>query len=402
MTAPSPAPGNAKRAAALAGRAEQLAILRTEIAESLAVLANLADQLEDLAASRQRVRARLVTAETREILDAQTRRDRAAARGLTGRNPDRSLAWMHAPARIGTGQVPAPVETLPALSVVAEIRFTLRHHIRRLGRPAKLTALEVEQTAEEDYGFCPWPRHPILITRVDVDDHGVDHLAVRLARLVGVYTNRRDLEALKRELDRLEEAAKDITEGMPGKSAMSVGHETCPHCRRDSLALLSRVPGVTALVIRCEGDHTCRCDDDLCACRRRPAKRHEWINSGHATHTWHDLKRAQTKLKEHLMLDSRALDAIERIRAMHQPSWTDEQGVEHTNYVVCHADDLPADHECIQTALDSCDPESGDHLVPACIECRWVNPDTLAPAHPFWPCSTYVATELDTDTTDPE
>jgi hypothetical protein len=384
---PQPA-GNAKHQAALVAQAEQLVSLRAEIVESLAVLAELARKLEDLAGARQRVRARLVTAEAREIFEAQAKRDRAAARGLVGRSTDPTLAWMNQPARIGTGQVAAPVETLPALSVVAEIRYALRHHIRRLGRPAKLNALEVEQTAEEDHGYCPWPRHRILTTGLDVDDQGVDHLAVRLAQLVDVYTNRKDLDALKRELDKLEESAKDITEGMPGKSAMLIGAETCPHCGRDTLALLSRVPGITALVIRCDGTHPCRCDDDRCACHRpRDPARHEWINSGHATHTWHDLKRAQNKLKERILLETKATDAIAVIRLMHEAvqyqPWSDgctngdhahEYWVEPDN-----ADDFPGLLVCT-----ACPPAAV-----VCCSCRAADGSELA-----WPCPTSLACDL--------
>jgi hypothetical protein len=382
--------GNAKHHAALVAQGEQLVSLRAEIVERLAVLADLARKLEDLAGSRQRVRARLITAEAREIFEAQAKRDRAAARGLVGRNPDRSLAWMNLPARVGTGQVHAPVETLPALSVVAEIRHALRHNIARLGRPAKLTALEVEQTLEEDHGYCPWPRHPILTTGVDIDDHGVDHLAVRLAQLVDVYTNRKELAALNRDLERLEESAKDIAEGMPGKSAMTIGHETCPHCGRDTLALLSRVPGITALVIRCEGTHQCRCDDDLCACRRRDPRRHEWINSGHATHTWHDLKRAQNKLKERILLETKATDAVTAVllihQAVHYQPWSNDCPTPETHQrdwvEPSNADDQPGALVCM-----ACDP-----IQTACTECH--EPDG-APVP--WPCLTALACDLDGD-----
>jgi hypothetical protein len=399
--------GNAKHHAALVAQGEQLVSLRAEIVERLAVLADLARQLEDLASSRLRVRARLVTAESREIFEAQTRRDRAAARGLVGRNPDRSLAWMNLPARIGTGQVVAPVETLPALSVVAEIRHALRHNIARLGRPAKLNALEVEQTLEEDHGYCPWPRHPILTTGVDMDDHGVDHLAVRLARLVDVYTNRKELAALNRDLERLEESAKDVVEGMPGKSAMTIGSETCPHCGRDTLALLSRVPGITALVIRCEGTHQCRCEDDLCACRRRDPRRHEWINSGHATHTWHDLKRAQNKLKERILLETKATDAIAVIRLMHdavhyQPWSTDcpnPDAHQHSWVEPENVDENPGQLVCM-----ACTP-----VAVVCTSCHDTDGSAVT-----WPCPTALACDLDGDlaaamaltsndhTTDPE
>jgi hypothetical protein len=403
VTALQPVPGNAKHQAALAAQAEQVIQLRAEIVESLAVLAELAGKLEYLAGARQRVRARLVTAEAREIFEAQARRDRAAARGLVGRSTDPTLAWMNAPARVGTGQVAAPVETLPALSVVAEIRYTLRHHIRRLGRPAKLNALEVEQTLEEDRGYCPWPRHRILTTRVDVDDQGVDHLAVRLAQLVDVYTNRKDLTALKRELDKLEESAKDITEGMPGKSAMLIGSETCPHCGRDTLSLLSRVPGITALVIRCEGTHQCRCNDDRCACRRpRDPARHEWINSGHATHTWHDLKRAQNKLKELLMLETKALEAIDHIRHIHRPvvMLTDDSDIEVPARFPMTGDAVPAHHKC----NDDCGPdddfngEPGEmvHAVDICGTCGQLPLQTGQEPHEseLWPCPTALACDL--------
>lgn len=390
--------GNAKQQAAAAGRAAELVDLRLQVTESLTVLVGLAAQLEDLADARQPLRARVVTEESLQVRAKQTQLDRAAARGVVGRNPDRTLAWMSGVARIGTGQVQAPVQTLPALSVVAEIRYTLRYAIARLGRPAKLVALEVEQTAEEDHGYCPWPRHPLLTAVVDVDDQGIGHLAARLALLVDAYTNRKELKALARDLEHLEESALDVTEGMAGKSPMQVGSETCPWCGRDTLAILSRVPGQHALVIRCEGDHRCECTWDFCDCHRNPRKnRHEWINSGSAAHTFHELKNLQTKRKELTILETKALDAIDRIRAMHVPTY-EVAGVEHRFYVQVGSD-IPADHVCVIDGADRCDVEYEDHIALACVECRVATDDGLAGYH-FWPCPTARACDLDTQPDD--
>lgn len=400
-----PTPGNAKHQVAVAAKAEQVLHVRHEIVETLGELRGLAHQLEDLTDSRQRLRARLVTEETKAIFEKQTKLDRAAARGHIGQHTERSLAWMNPVARIGTGQVQAPVVTMPAASVLAEIRFTLRHHIARLGRPAKLVALEAEQTAEEDHGYCPWPRHPILTTTVVVDDHGVDHLVARLTHLLAGYTNLKDLKALGRELDRLEESALDITEGMPGRSGLPIGSEACPHCGRNTLALLSRVDGIKALVVRCEGTHRCECTWDFCHCHRNPRRnRHEWINSGSAAHTFHELHNLQTKRKELTILETKALDAIERIRAMHQPTYELEGATTPARYPLT-GDKVPAHHQC----NDECTPDEdfdGDaqavvHQVDLCGICGAVPLTTGYEPDPseIWPCATYRATELDPDDT---
>lgn len=390
--------GNAKHQAALAAQAEQLLTLRADIADTLVVLVEQTHQLEALTDSRQRLRARLVTEETRAMIDKQTRLDRAAARGLVDRVTDTGLTWMNHPARIGTGQVAAPVQTMPALSVVAEIRHTLRHHIRRLGRPAKLALLEAEQTLVEDHGICAWPRHPLsahlTTTTVDTTDHGIAHLAARLLRLVEAYTNRRDLDALKRDLDRLEEAALDITHGMPGRSALPIGSETCPHCGRNTLALLSRVDGVKALVVRCEGTHRCECTWEFCECHRNPRRnRHEWINSGSAAHTFHELHNLQTKRKELAILETKALDAIDVIRGLHQPvplyrpasDCADPDGHSPLGY-----DDLgnPGEQYCT-------------HCPPAQHVCSTCGSLTTTDAFVPYPCATAVACAVD-DTRTPD
>lgn len=395
------AAGNAKHQAALAAQAEQLLSLRAEITDTLVILTGLAHSLEAMTDSRHRVRARLVTEETLQIFAKQTRLDRAAARGLVDRIEAPGLTWMNAPGRAGSGQVEAPVQTMPALSVVAEIRYTLRHHIRRLGRPAKLVALELEQTLEEDHGYCPWPRNPILTASVDVEDQGVTHLAARLLRLVEAYTNRKDLDALKRDLDRLEEAALDVTEGMAGKSSLPVGSETCPHCGRNTLVLLSRVEGVKALVVRCEGQHRCECTWEFCDCHRNPRKnRHEWINSGSAAHTFHELHNLQTKRKELTILETKALDAIERIRALHQPIY-EIDGTPTPARFPLTGDSVPTFHTCNDECAPDEEFDGADgpvvHQVDLCGACGLVPLTTGSEPHPdeLWPCPTHRATELD-------
>lgn len=411
--------GNAKHQVALAAQADQLVALRAEVTDTVVILVGLAHELEAMTDSRHRVRARLVTEETRQIFEKQTRLDRDAARGLVGRVTDPGLTWLNTAARIGTGQVEAPVQTMPALSVVAEIRYTLRHHVRRLGRPAKLVALEHEQTLEEDHGYCPWPRSPILTAGINDTDHGVTHLAARLLRLVETYTNRRDLDALKRDLERLEEAALDVTEGMAGRSALPIGSETCPHCGRNTLALLSRVEGVKALVVRCEGTHRCECTWEFCECHRNPRKnRHEWINSGSAAHTFHELHNLQTKRKELTILETKALDAIDVIRALHQPVWRagdDSQNAGQTApaYVWLTGDGIavPDDHQCIDdwhspdgnTHVLGCFDQDNTtlHAVPVCTTCGDAGQTGDLEDAVLWPCPTYLACDLDAQHDDP-
>lgn len=83
-------------------------------------------------------------------------------------------------------------------------------------------------------------------------------------------------------------------------------------------------------------------------------------------------------------------EALGPVRALHVP-WYESSGVRHDFTVISYGpDNLPEGHDC-ETAgcLDRDDPESTEHQVLACSECRGSNPeyDDLT-CHPFWPCPT--------------
>ena len=85
--------------------------------------------------------------------------------------------------------------------------------------------------------------------------------------------------------------------------------------------------------------------------------------------------------------------AVQSVRDLHVP-WYEIGGVRHDFTVISYGpDNLPADHDCdAANCLDRDDPESTEHQVLACSECRGTNPeyDDLT-CHPFWPCPTIKA-----------
>lgn len=367
---------NTRHAAAVDHRLEVMAQLREEIRKSLRKLVELEPKLDALAQTRQTVAAGLETDETRARRDAQTRLDRAAARGYQPERP-LGLDFLNVAAAAVGGVVAAPA-TIAAVSALAEIHFGLLHHLRRLSRPALLVALEHEQTLEEDAAVCPWPRHPIVVEPLGADAT-IAELAVQLVRTLRDYQNRPGLQAILDDLDRLEEAARTALDG----PARTNHPDPCPWCGRDSLVIHHREDGRPVQVIRCEGRHECHCDFEWCPCHRNPfANRHEWVNSGRATNTWHQLHNLQTSRKEALMLETRATDALEEIRALH-------------GRALVH----PSVAEC---------PKAGEHAaylaidqVLYCLECPMVEGETCRTCRDddgdlvAWPCQTYRLTDLD-------
>lgn len=391
--------GNAKHQAAQAAKAEQLVHLRADIHRELRYLVPLADQLAAVAATKQSAGVGVITEEAVELRDKQTKADRAAARGLSpGRITESSLRWLNA-SSIGTasGQTEAPV-TVSATSVSAEILFTLQDHVRRLGKPFDHSRREAIRTENRD-GVCAWPR-PWYVARPVTNDGDVLQLARELLRLIDTSQSTEELTAIRRSLEHLEEKARDVVRG-PARTNFP---DPCPWCDRKTLVVHHRDPGRAEMFVRCDGHHRCQCDDTRCPCQRNPHKnRHEWVNSGSATNTVDG--RASTSLvsliarkKELAILEPKAVAALDRIRAMHQPTY-EVDGVERRHYVQVGSD-VGSDHVCVIDGDDRCDPEYDDHIALACVECRFATEDGLA-GYAFWPCPTARACDLDPEHDDP-
>lgn len=366
--------GNVKHQAAVATTAELVDQLRVDIHRELVVLVGLVEQLEDLADTRQSVGLGFLTDDARTARDKQTKADRDAARGLVGRVEAAGLVWMNTTTVLGTGQVPAPV-TVTAVSASVEILFALQYQLRRLARPAAIAAAAAVPGGRG--------RLPIGLPTTDTDVAG---LARQLGDMVDVYTNRQGLEHLLRDLDHLEAIARDVIDG----PACTNHPDICPWCGRNTLVIHHREKGRDTQLIRCEGRHPCECDWTWCECHRNPVRnRHEWINSGRAAHTWNELHNLQIKRKELTLMETRALDALAKIRTLHQPnattfiasewlSWLDETHECTDNCV--SADVLDADGHVVEQEV---------HEVPACGTCR-----DDAGYEPAYPCPTVQALDL--------
>lgn len=381
------AAGNAKHQVAVAAAAEHLEVIRVELHMQLEVIRDLHPQIEELFDSRQSVGLGFMTDDARKARDKQTREDRAAARGGTLASLGdvaKNVRWARSTTVLGTGEVAAPV-TVTAVSVSAEIVFALKHQVRRLARPAALAAAAAVPGGKG--------RLPLGLPTTDAD---VDKLTRELDDLVDVYTSPQGLKALMADLEHLEEQARNVIDG-PERTNHP---DPCPWCGRKTLAIYGasrKMAGRDAIYVRCEGKHPCVCDDDWCPCHRNPVRhRHEWINSGGSKNpmdgrSQHSLTTLIARSKELAVLEPRALNALERIRELHQPFWTDSDGHRHNYYVT--TSEPPVDHICVIDGFDRCSPEEEEHVVPACVECRQTYED--APGSPFWPCPTYQATDLD-------
>lgn len=381
---------NAKHQAAVDATHERVKVLRADITDQLVRLVKLAAALDDLADTHQTTGLGLVTEQGRQARAKQTIADRAAARGLVGRNDTPGLGWMNPPIRLGTGQVEAPV-TMPAVSAAAEIHHTLAHHVRRLSRPAVLAALEVEQTQADDHGYCPWPRPGVLGLAPNPEKTNLGQLVRALTILVANYTNRRNLEHLLRDLDHLEQTAKTVIDG----PAATNHPDPCPWCDRHTLVIHHRAPGRDRMFIRCEGTHPCVCDDPWCDCHRHPHRnRHEWVHTGSAKNpvdgrTPHALTNLIRRAKEYSMLEPRAINALEQIRAIHAP-------VPYQPWVADCPN--PNGHDNDDTWVDS-DNDRGRICLacpPAATVCETCRDAAGNPA--TWPCDTAHACNLDTPT----
>ncbi len=376
--------GNARHQAAAERTADAVSQLRTDIREQLAVLLELARHLGDLLDTRQSVGLGFMTPQAKVLAGEQDRQDRAAARGQLHRRDVLGQAWMNPLGSSGPGQKPAPV-AVTAVSAAAELTFTLQHHLRRLA-PAAVAA--AARTVPGHGGRQP--THPPTTdgTFIELVDH--------LADVVDVYSSRPGLEALLRDLEHLEKVASNVVDG-PAKTNHP---EPCPWCGHASLVIYHRARGRDAAFVRCEGEHPCVCNDQWCGCQHHPVKhRHEWVNSGRATNTWHQLAREQQHRRDTIVLETRALDALREIAALHQPTYLDSEGNEHRLYVL--VSNPPEGHVCVIDGHDRCDPELEEHAVLACTECQWTDPETSIAGYLLWPCPTFRATQLDTAAAQP-
>lgn len=383
--------GNTKHQAAVAATAAAVDELRHDITRQLAQLLLLNGYLTDLAGTRQPVGLGFQTPDSRAAADAAAAADRAATHGHD-RTSILGQGWLAPDNTDRLGQSPAPV-SIAATSAAVEILFALRHHIRRLAPIAAAAAADVAAQGVTTYEAAA------LLDRPPVTDADVVDLVGHLRRIIKLVDNRPHLAAVLRDLEHLEDRARDVIDG-PARSNLP---EPCPWCDRTSLVVHHRIRGgARTQTIRCEGSHPCECDWEWCGCHRNPVRnRHEWVNSGRATHTWHQLSNLQNSRKELLMLETRALDALDAIKALHQPTWTDSAGVTRTWFVYVehdHLDELAGPHECITSGLDRCDLDPDDptrslHAVPGCVACQ-TNTDDGGPGNLTWPCPTYQLADL--------
>ncbi|GAB3853744.1 hypothetical protein GCM10028801_06900 [Nocardioides maradonensis] len=386
--------GNAKHQAAVRRIDDQIAELQADIHRQLDVITDLATKVEDLVDTRQSVGLGFQTPEVREARARQDAADRAAARAAKPPT-DASLghAWMNEPASTAPGATAAPV-TMPAASVRAEIVFTLQDYIRRWGPPAVAAAHVHEAKAVHEAQTCPWPR-PRLITTQPASEGTVTVLADHLGRIVDVYRRRTSLHGLLRDLEHLEQLAKDVIHG-PGRTAYP---EPCPWCGHHSLAITpaGRIAGRDDFFVTCAGTHPCVCDDQWCPCRRNPIRhRHEWINSRHVKNpvdgrSPHALTTLITTRKEALVLETKALDAVARVHQLHEETpiqpWADE--CPHPDEHGPHWTEAAGDGGGL--ICNACDP-----LYTVCGTCRNTDGE-----YAEYPCPTVRALDLDQPATDP-
>lgn len=337
--------------------------LRIDATTQLAALVDLDTLLTDLLDTRQSIGTAALTAEATYRANREARLDRAAARGHTSHHHTVGHTWLNTPAALGTGVVAAPV-TMPAVSISAEILHTLQHHVRTLGAGVTLLqqALRRHPTT-----------HPAAYLPTITTDATTPVLVTQLVGLVGYTTSRRRLEALIRDLDHLERTATNVIDG----PARTPHPAPCPWCGRPSLVVYHRTPGRAAAYIRCEGTHDCRCDYEHCHCHHPAYRhRHEWTNSGSATHDWAALANLLTTAQETRMLETRAIDAIDRVLALHAetplmpPADTD-----------CHADNHVLVADGSEIWCTTCDP-----IRVICGHCLDTTGTNLT-----WPCPTVTA-----------
>lgn len=251
--------------------------LQAEISKSLTDLAALADLVHQLVDSHQRGLG-FLTAEGRKILDAQLLADRKFRRTQPDRFDDDGrlvlgLDFLNRDTMVaGTGHV-ATAATISALSVDAEILFTLHHLIRRVTK------------ALERAGLCTLHRLPAEPPR--------NQLLAHLRKLCWDAPSRSLLTEVQRDLDQLHEAANLVIDGND-RTAMD---DPCPHCGRKTLVVYFRKG-----LIRCDRDprtghfQVCRCPDSYCDCKQKPVSfRHSWWRAARlapnprTAHDWHDL-----------------------------------------------------------------------------------------------------------------
>jgi len=381
---------NAKHQAAVEATGVRIHELRDDIRSTLRRILEQANLLEDLADTRQSMPLGFQPAEAKAVRAKQDAADRRAARTAASSIAEEHLGldWTRGtPSR--TGAMAKPPVTMPPVSMLAEITFTIAHHVWKLGKhgnPARAAAdVAAAEQADNDRGYCPWPRRPIATVRIQ-EDAGIAHQANHLAALIAGYKNRQGLETILRDLEQLEDRAADVIDG-----PASTNHpEPCPWCGRMSLVVHHRSKGRDQGFIRCEGTHPCRCDFENCECARNPIRyRHEWVNTGRATHTWTQLRNLQTTRKEIERLETLATDAIARIRELHVEihllRWAADclDPEAHQKDWVDHPDLAAGDLLC-----ERCEP-----IATVCDHCYQLAPADYTATAGAWPCPTIRALE---------
>lgn len=244
-------------AVAAAAAAARLADLKADLADQLADIPAVLEDLTSRRYTRPRLGIGYRGAEATVRLDAMLRAERherytqpARPAGLKLMNRDQTTA--------GTGHIPAPTASLEA----SDVRHSL---LSALWAAADLLTGRAWRV-----GVCPWPR---LTGR---EPTGV--LLTGLGRLVADCEHPPTLEEISTVLAGLLERA-DLAIHGPRRLPVD---KPCPYCGRGTLVLELDLADIPAL-IRCEDDQRtgrrfpCVCNDPTCACRRLPLTvRHEW------------------------------------------------------------------------------------------------------------------------------
>lgn len=332
--------------------------LQLGIRQHLDQLRDLLPLVHALVEGRQRGRG-FLTHEGRLVLDRQVRAERRDRRRLA-RHP-LGLKWLNSTTTIaGTGDT-HDVATSRGLALEADIAFTLTDLIRRTAARRAATVL---------------PRSNVLAALALPAEPTVTDLVDHLQRLVDLTPSVRALTTVAREIEPLVE---QVRLAVHGRDRALLG-EPCPHCGVNSLVRYLD-EGRTV----CEQDpasaskfpHPCVCPDPMCECKRNPRTfRHAWFDNPKDKTQRHvfDLEGLINHHKELAAMETLALDAVVRIRDLHQPipirraadecPVKDDPDVDHIYDVGDAGEDLCWTCEPIDHACDHCTHDTDDDYTP--------------------------------------
>lgn len=286
----------------------EVAELQAEIAALLTDIATLVPFVQALTDSYQRGRG-FLTYEGRQTLDRLVRDERAAGRARTDRRDNDGnvivgLRWLH-PTYVlpGSDNTKTP-GNFRGIAVEADITFTIQQLIRTLSRRRAATVL---------------PRSNVLAALDLPTDPTLDQLLGHLGHLVRLTPAASALRPLVRDLERVKESADLLVNG---QDRARLG-DPCPHCELMTLVRhLDTGLTICDRTVTAEHYDACVCPDPMCECKRSPIS---------FRHTWHDNPKDKTQRsvwdlyglinhhKEVAKLETKAQDAVTRIRALHQP-----------------------------------------------------------------------------------